>query len=185
MAAAEPSAAAAGSSHIAANFDSGDAFFSATDKKQSLLGSKKVKGVDQPLRAIVVTNKFLPEEARRFEDMQESESEDEEKGEPAEEDLDSDEDDDDEEVAEAEEELGWDDLMGASSSAKAKGKGRAVEEEDDEDEDEEEDPDTSSEPLLQPTFPPMFPWLMTTSCFTSPLRQVAQATSFFCCCGRR
>jgi hypothetical protein len=112
--------------------ETGDAFYETSDTFQSVRGEKRVKGVDQPIRKIVVTNKFLPDDQRRYEDEQDDED-DEEKGEPAEAD-DSEEEGvfeqveaQSEEESEEEEELGWDDVVAAGPSrSNAKGKGRAV-----------------------------------------------------------
>jgi nuclear GTP-binding protein len=117
---------------------------------QTLLGEKRVKGVDQPIRKIVVMNKFLQDDNRR----DESESEDEEEGllgEKADEDVDEDEDDEEDDVDadlslsipviegesedESEDDLTWDDVNGGEAaapsipaSAKGKGKAKAVDE---------------------------------------------------------
>lgn len=112
---------------------------------QTLLGEKRVKGVDQPIRKIVVMNKFLSDDQRRYED----EDDDDEGllGEKADADDLEDEEEDEEDVDadlslsipviegesddEDEDDLTWDDVNGGEGSsipASAKGKARAVEE---------------------------------------------------------
>ncbi|KAL7409147.1 NUC091 domain-containing protein [Mrakia frigida] len=117
--------------------DEGDAFFDPSDPIQSLLGSQKVKGVEQPIRKIVVTNKFFPDDARRLEDEVDSEPEEEvaipeedDEGMYAEVDEEYSESEDEDE--EDDEELAWDDVVGGGPSKKDKGKGRAVEGDDEE-----------------------------------------------------
>ncbi|CED84206.1 ngp1nt-domain-containing protein [Phaffia rhodozyma] len=144
-------------------------FESSAVNAQTLLGSKRVKGVEQPIRKIVVINKFFPDDVQAVD----SDSEDETKdgsskkrqfvGEPAEEDMDSDEDeedDDEEDKAEAEaaeEELTWDEVVGKgpglSSTGEPKGKGRAavvgptgaVADDDEEESEDEEEEETDGE----------------------------------------
>lgn len=116
---------------------------------QTLLGEQRVKGVDQPIRKIVVMSKFLQDDNRR-----EEESDEEEAGllgEKADEDRDDDDDEDEEDDVDAdlsltipviegesddesEDDLTWDDVNGGAdapsipSAAKGKGKAKAVDE---------------------------------------------------------
>lgn len=119
----------------------------ASDQFQSLLGSKKVKGVDQPLRKIVVMNKFLSEDSRKGDDGEWEEESLGLGGEPAEEDDSDNEDEDedeDEDEEDAEEEMTWEEMMagGAALEKKEKGKGKgpialsATDDEEEEDDDE-------------------------------------------------
>lgn len=124
----DATATAGPSSASAEESSAGDAFYETTDTVDSIRGEKRVKGVDQPIRKIVVTNKFLPDDQRRYED-EVDEVDEAEKGEPAEADE-SDQEGVFEEVqpeSDEEEELGWDDVVAAGPArSNAKGKGRAV-----------------------------------------------------------
>jgi nuclear GTP-binding protein len=123
-----------------------------------LLGEKKVKGVEQPLRSIITVSKFIGDDKRRIDDESE---EDEVEGDG----YDKSDDDMDGEAAEEQDEMAWDDLFPKAGSSKQPADGADSDdggldadlgdveipsdlEDDDEEEEEEEDEEDEVTPAV-------------------------------------